>query len=608
MNDDRIRAALTNGAPPVPDPAFVDRLEGRLVAELAEPARRGRPRLQALVAVATAVVFLLAGGYLLRPQPNVAEPALPPVLESPDSPPASTDTTATSSTTVMTTVAGRISGALPDGTSFLITAPEAPLVVEGISAAIVLDRADGSSPVIGITSFNRIGRAGEGEWRVDIDLYDDIQAELGGSVDDMVGVFDVDGFPVLELTPPLRFATDDEVPLRMAVQFEGFSVIRGCGPTAWRCSWFGAVQVVPIDVERPEADPPGPAGVWIESLAPRWQGDPSYLDPGPLSPRGDHFVGWTGEELLVYGGFPGDGDGSDGLTDGAAFDPVTNQWRLIAAAPEGVGSSGAVWTGAEMVGMSGTDTFAYDPDLDRWRTVAGPAPVSGSKWEAVFDGTGVVAWLDMSPRTAAGLDTSPRPLARLDLTNGQWLEVQPPPFESSEPWARSLRVVDGAVFAIGLSSEACTPYRVARLDGTAWEEVPPPPFAEDYWECLNPGDSMGIDGRLVVWGSKDQRTASFDPDSVEWTELGALPLADCGDASSLGVDDSVLVESCGVVAVLDLATGSWRQSFLPGSLGIGFDAVWTGDEILMWGNPCCYGTGRPLGSVDAWRWKPHLSE
>jgi hypothetical protein len=598
MNDDRIRSALANGEPPRPDPTFVDRLEGSLVAELAEPARRGRPQLQALVAVATAVVFLLAGGYLLRPQPGVDEPATPSILEPPTSlstaAPTTVPETSTSTTTLAETWTGQLAGALPDGTPFVVFADE-PLVVQGIEAAIVLDRPDGTSPVIGISGFSRTGTVDGGEWEFTVDLYDDIRAELGGSVDDMIDLSHVNGFPVLEVTPPLRLATHLEVPMHGGVEFEDFVVMNGCGPLAWRCSERGAVQIVPIDAVVAQAEQSDLTEVWIQSDASRWRGDPTYLDPGPLSPRGDHFVGWTGSEFLVYGGFPGDGDGTDGLTDGAVFNPATNQWRLMAAAPDGVGSSGAVWTGEEMVVVSGAETFAYDPELDRWRTVAGPAPIVGGRWDAVFDGTGVVAWLNSLPRT----------LARLDMEGGEWQELSAPPGRT-DPWARTLRVIEGSVYAVTLDGDRCFGVSMHKLADSGWVEVPMPSLAtETFAQCNLPQDSAVVDGRLLFWEARDHPAAVLDPATGEWTDIEGPPVGGCeGGSSSVVAGDRVYVDSCGGFGVFDADTDSWSRVVLPGRLGFGFDAVWTGEEILMWGNPCCYAGGSLLRSVDAWRWTP----
>jgi hypothetical protein len=581
MNDDRIRSMLTSRELPQPDPTFVDRLEGRLVAELAEPARRGRPRLQALVAVATAVVFLLAGGYLLRPQPAVDEPATPSILEPP-TPPSSTLPTTASSAPTTTTVAtatplGQISGALPDGTPFVINGADTPLVVEGISAAIVLDRPDGSSPVIGITQFNRIGQAVGGEWEVEFDLYDDIRAELGGSVDDLIAVSSVNGFPVLDLNPPLRFARDEEVPLFMKVMFEDFVVMRGCGPLAWRCSERGAVQVVPIDAVVAPAERPDLTEMWIESDAPRSVADPSYLDPGPLDPRIRPITVWTGTEMLVYGGHT-QGDARPNV--GAGYDPSTQSWRTLAPAPDGDGSSVGVWTDRELVVISSLSTLAYQPELDRWRTVAEAPP--GDDWTAVFDGSGVVVW------SRAGVH-------RLPTGSDTWEPLPSIPFETEGSWARQFHVIDRAIYAIALE-QPCRSHRMAVLEDDAWRELPSaPPAIEGYARCNPPSDSAVVGGRLLVWEHMHRPALAFDPSTETWTEIATIPLAGCSPTSNVVVDHLLVVESCGDAAVFDTQSGSWSRLELPGLIGFAASAVWTGSEVLVWN-----GWDPP----DAWRWSP----
>ncbi|MGF1665167.1 MAG: hypothetical protein ACFCVC_02730 [Acidimicrobiia bacterium] len=579
MNDDQIRSALTKGPPPVPDPAFVDRLEGRLVAELAEPGRRGRPRLQALVAVATAVVFLLAGGYLLRPQPSVDEPATPSLLEPPTPPsstlPTTVPETVTSTSTLVANWPGQVSGALPDGTPFVVFADE-PLVVQGIEAAIVLDRPDGTSPVIGISRFSRAGSADGGEWEFTVDLYDDIRAELGGAVDDMIELSHVNGFPVLDLTPPLRFATDDEVPLHMAVQFEEFSVMHGCGPMAWRCSDWGAVQIVPIDGVVAPAEQPDLTDVWIRSSVPRPMTDRSYVDPGPLDFRIGPLTVWTGTEMLIYGGQT---EGEGRRTDGAAYDAGTQTWRTIAPAPEGAGSTIGVWTGDELVVISSLTTVAYDPAQDRWRTVA-DAPL-GLDWTTSFDGSGVVAW------SGAGVE-------RLALGADAWEQLPAVPFTTDGSWARQLHVVDGALYAIALE-QPCRSHRIAVLEEGTWRELPTVSLASDgYAQCNLPRDSAVVDGRLLVWETTPGLAMAFDPSTGTWTEIDPIPLGGCnGGTSNVVVGDLLVVESCGDAALFDTRSSTWSQLALPGP--IESTAVWTGSEVLAWVG---------LTPPDAWRWTP----
>jgi hypothetical protein len=56
----------------------------------------------------------------------------------------------------------------------------------------------------------------------------------------------ISGFPVLELSPPFRFATDEEFSLHMQVMYDTFVVRPGCGELAVSCSSTEAVQFIPL--------------------------------------------------------------------------------------------------------------------------------------------------------------------------------------------------------------------------------------------------------------------------------------------------------------------------------------------------------------------------
>ena len=58
----------------------------------------------------------------------------------------------------------------------------------------------------------------------------------------------------------------------------------------------------------------------------------SDLPAVELAARSDHSVIWTGSEVIVWGGIT-TADGWNTFSDGAAYDPATSQWRLIAEAP-----------------------------------------------------------------------------------------------------------------------------------------------------------------------------------------------------------------------------------------------------------------------------------
>ena len=80
---------------------------------------------------------------------------------------------------------------------------------------------------------------------------------------------------------------------------------------------------------------------------------------GAPAARGYHTAVWTGEEMLVWGGF-----GGDYLNDGGAYDPVSDSWRPIAASSlDPRIRHSAIWTGSRMIiwgghGASGS-SYSY---------------------------------------------------------------------------------------------------------------------------------------------------------------------------------------------------------------------------------------------------------
>jgi hypothetical protein len=103
---------------------------------------------------------------------------------------------------------------------------------------------------------------------------------------------------------------------------------------------------------------------------------------------------WTGHELVVLGSAAA---GQSGPDVGAAYDPTTNRWRPIAATPLSqreqmsstwTGHELIVWGGISFAGSRGTlaDGAAYDPTTNAWRMLA--ASPLGSRWGASMTPTG----------------------------------------------------------------------------------------------------------------------------------------------------------------------------------------------------------------------------
>jgi hypothetical protein len=101
----------------------------------------------------------------------------------------------------------------------------------------------------------------------------------------------------------------------------------------------------------------------------------------------------------VGGGRPGDPE----YTQGAAYDPGADTWRMIAEAPIGLNLASGVWTGREMIVFGSlldnrnvADTehavgAAYDPATDTWRTIS-PSDLSPQASAAVWMDDRMIAY------------------------------------------------------------------------------------------------------------------------------------------------------------------------------------------------------------------------
>ncbi|MCB0962399.1 MAG: hypothetical protein KDA98_03725 [Acidimicrobiales bacterium] len=152
----------------------------------------------------------------------------------------------------------------------------------------------------------------------------------------------------------------------------------------------------------------------------------SAMGDSPLQGRANAVTAWTGTELLVWrgnGAFNDGGGGEPARTDGAAYDPATDEWRPMAESPLppagnilSASSYASAWTGTELLvwGGPGPAAAAYDPATDRWRRI-GPGPLGtrnqfGHTWtgtELVVYGGATRSATRTSPTTRARSTTGP---------------------------------------------------------------------------------------------------------------------------------------------------------------------------------------------------------
>ncbi|WP_456375910.1 Kelch repeat-containing protein [Thiolapillus sp.] len=116
--------------------------------------------------------------------------------------------------------------------------------------------------------------------------------------------------------------------------------------------------------------------------------------------RQAHTAVWTGTEMLIWGG-----DGWDGNTvymqDGGRYNPITDSWQAvsIAGAPSVRNMHTAVWSGNEMIvwgGWNGSIYLGsggrYDPAADSWAILPSGSLAARIGHTAVWSGSAMLIW------------------------------------------------------------------------------------------------------------------------------------------------------------------------------------------------------------------------
>ena len=172
----------------------------------------------------------------------------------------------------------------------------------------------------------------------------------------------------------------------------------------------------------------------------------STLARSPLGARSKPILAWTGSKLLELGGT------KNGVTQygGAAFDPRTERWALIAPVKANVGFSHAIdaWTGRELFVTNGQTASCpagvpvsqclphaglYNPATNRWTTTLLPRQLGGLELAgAAWNGREVVV---------AGTSSSPPSRLRVATytpATGRWRMISPPVPRGHPPFSAAI--------------------------------------------------------------------------------------------------------------------------------------------------------------------------
>lgn len=137
----------------------------------------------------------------------------------------------------------------------------------------------------------------------------------------------------------------------------------------------------------------------------QWQETSTVNGP---SPRTAHTAVWTGQQMIIWGGW----NGAVIFGDGAAYDPQADSWEPLptADAPSERWGHVALWTGNEMLVFGGRDAngslatgAAYDPVKKQWRSMTARGnPLARHDATAVWAGSVMLIFGGISNGQPAG--------------------------------------------------------------------------------------------------------------------------------------------------------------------------------------------------------------
>jgi hypothetical protein len=302
----------------------------------------------------------------------------------------------------------------------------------------------------------------------------------------------------------------------------------------------------------------------------------------PIDGRMGHALAWTGTEVLVWGGTASNPQRRWLPRDGAAYNPATDTWRMIPLAPiAGRERPLAAWSGSQLLvwgGVTGVlsagappvaDGAAYDPATDRWRRL--PAAPLG-----LSDAVG--GWLDGALFVVTSDGT-----ARYGPRDDTWTALDPAPVREG---GRVGIIAAGAVmvFAFGDGSGGPVEGAVLQPATGAWTELAAP------FLTLHAGLSFVPAGDRVLVPEPRFRSRNLFLQGGLAMELGSWrPIEPCSGAARgpawtgryvIGVEDAydTVSDSC-----LTLPPAPPRAAPFDGSNGrIDPIGVWTGTEYVTW--------------------------
>jgi N-acetylneuraminic acid mutarotase len=329
------------------------------------------------------------------------------------------------------------------------------------------------------------------------------------------------------------------------------------------------------------------------------------------APRGrvGHTAVWTGSEMIVWGGY--DQYSNSYYVSGGRYDPVADRWTRTSLGPSARISHSAVWTGTRMIVWGGyfeasnPPTYLktgalYDPSTDSWTpTAALPAFFAGRyRHTAVWTGSEMIVWggfVNGGFPSGDGRRYNPATNSWSPMTG---TEAR---FDHAAVWTGTSLVVWGGRQYVPCPYCPNGGYTITQVNtGARYDPV------RDFWIPMSVAGAPYMQSPLAAWTGHDvivlrnERStndgARYDPSIDRWTAIAT-------DTSSPAREEASLVWTGRYAIVWGgrasspsftvLNTGRrydpWSDTWTPTSTSgpasqrISHSAVWSGNEMIVWG-------------------------
>ena len=318
--------------------------------------------------------------------------------------------------------------------------------------------------------------------------------------------------------------------------------------------------------------------------------------------RAYHTAVWTGNEMIIWGGFNSSGD----LDTGWRYNPSTDSWTATSTnlAPVGREFHTAVWTGSEMIVWGGLDTNGsvlntggrYNPSTDSWTaTSTTNTPINRYLHTAVWTGSEMIIWGGyFYDGSSHYLNTGGRYNPSIDSwTATSTSGVPDGRYGHTAVWTGSQMIVWGGIGSSALLNTGGR-YNPGTDSWTPTSTTSAPAVRE--WHT-----AVWAGSEMIVWGGENLSSSlntggRYNPSTDNWTATSTTG-APTGRRSHTAVwTGSEMIawggtQGTGVVIVLNTggrynpSIDSWTATSTTGAPAsrVYQTAVWTGSQMVVWG-------------------------